>query len=258
MLQPLALCNFRRAPWPLLFATAGLGHMLFAYNAKHMTVPAFCGTANGLENATQWARAMEAAIMFNRPYDMLVDWSLMLLAMMPPLLAMPLMHVWRASLKGRRMQASAEFLLAYCIVWIAAGLLLTGLALLVQLAAVRGTLASTLLLALLWSASPWHFAALNRGHRLRRIGLFGWHADRDCMMFGATHGIWCIASCWAWMLVPLVAGSWHIYAMLITSAIMLAERLSAPSSPRWTLPLMFKIINTRSLFLMRKTARSHG
>ena len=46
----------------------------------------------------------------------------MLLAMMPPLLAMPLMHVYWSSLPRRRVRALACFVGAYGSVWLAAGL----------------------------------------------------------------------------------------------------------------------------------------
>lgn len=199
--------SFTLAPWPLLFATAGLG--------------------------------------------------LALSAMMPPLLAMPLMHVWRSSLPRRRLRASVGFLLGYGALWMAAGPILTVLALLLQLTVAEAALAGALLIASLWSASPWHRVALNRGHRMRRIGLFGWAADRDCLIFGMTHGLWCIASCWAWMLVPLLGGAWHIPIMLFAGAMMLAERLTPADRPRWRWPAIFPQLDPGSVFTARKAARPH-
>jgi hypothetical protein len=37
------------------------------------------------------------------------------------------------------------------------------------------------------------------------------------------------------MLMPLVAGQWHITVMIATAAIMLSERLAPPERPRWRL-----------------------
>jgi predicted metal-binding membrane protein len=73
---------------------------------------------------------------------------------------------------------------------------------------------------------------------MRRFGLFGWAGNRDCLSYGINHAGWCIASCWAWMLVPLIAGIWHGPMMLLAAAIMLRERLSAPRAPRWRLPAL--------------------
>jgi len=107
----------------------------------------------------------------------------MLLAMMPPLLAMPLMHVCWSSLPRRRVRALAYFALGYGFVWLAAGPILIALAVLLRLVTGGTTpaFASALLIAMVWRASPWQRAALNHGHRLRRIGLFGWAADRECL-----------------------------------------------------------------------------
>lgn len=66
-----------------------------------------------------------------------------------------------------------------------------------------------------------------------RLSLLGWAANRDCLIRGLAHGLFCIVSCWAWMVVPLVSGSWHIPMMLLAGAILLAERLIAAKTPRW-------------------------
>jgi predicted metal-binding membrane protein len=248
------LLSFTRAPWPLLFATAGLGLALCLYSAGHSTLPAFCGSV--LSIVASWPTVLEAELALNPAQRMLADWALMLLAMMPPLLAMPLMHVWRSSLPRRRIRAALGFLLGYSALWLAAGPLLMVLALLLQLSVADAALATALLVALLWSASPWQRAALNRGHRTRRIGLFGWAADRDCLVFGASHGAWCIASCWAWMLMPLLGGAWHIPLMLVAGAIMLVERLAPGDRPHWHWPVMLPRLDLW-LLTTRKVAHSH-
>ncbi|OLF54730.1 DUF2182 domain-containing protein [Pseudomonas chlororaphis] len=250
------LLGFTRAPWPLLFATAGLGLALCLYTAGHSSLPAFCGAVEGLSLLTRWPTALEAELALNPAQHRLADWALMLLAMMPPLLAMPLMHVWQSSLPRRRIRAALVFLLGYTALWLAAGPLLMVLALLLQLSVAEAALAAALLVALLWSASPWQRAALNRGHRLRRIGLFGWAADRDCLAFGAAHGAWCVASCWAWMLVPLLGGTWHLVLMPVAGAVMLIERLAPGDRPRWHWPAIFPRPEPW-LLTLRKAAHFH-
>src|SRR5262249_12274501 len=96
-------------------------------------------------------------------------------------------------------------------------------------------LAATVL-ALLWSASPLQQAAQNRAHRLHRVGLFGFAADCDCIALGATLACWCLAACWAWMLLPLFVTTGHSVAMLAVSAIIMGERLQGPGAPLWRMP----------------------
>ncbi|BAN53784.1 MULTISPECIES: DUF2182 domain-containing protein [Pseudomonas] len=236
------LRGFTRAPWPLLFATAGVGLVLCIYNNGHAAYAAFCISAEGLDVAALWFSAIRAELVMTPLHEVLSSWALMLVAMMPPLLAMPLMHVWRSSLPRRRVRALVGFLLGYSTLWMAAGLLLSAIALLLSLVFPDSALGLSVLLAVLWSASPWHRAALNRGHRLQRIGLFGWKADRDCLGFGLSHGVWCIGACWAWMLVPLLVHHGHIPVMLLAGAIMLAERLAAGDRPSWRVPLIAKAL----------------
>lgn len=230
------LCSFTRAPWPQLFAVSVFGLVMCIHGASQAELPSFCSTATGLAAATRWPFALDAMLALRPPLQLLADWGVMLLAMMPPLLAMPLLHVWHSSLSRRRVRAMTGFLLGYVAIWVAAGPLLIMLALLLHLVAANAALAGALALAMLWSASPWHQAVLNRGHRLRRLSLFGVSADRDCLVFGATHAVWCFAACWAWMLAPLVSGTWHLTVMLLAGALMLVERLAPPGTPRWRLP----------------------
>jgi predicted metal-binding membrane protein len=259
MPQALVLRNFARAPWPLLFASAGFGLILSAHETGQATLPAFCGAGTAwLLLASGWPDALKLVVATNPPTQLLAEWALMLLAMMPPLLAAPLMHVWRSSLPRRRLRALACFILGYGSVWMAAGPILMGLALLLQLVSGEGAFTCSLLLATVWSAGPWQRVALNRSHRLNRIGLFGWAADRDCLTFGMTHAVWCIASCWAWMLAPLAAGRWHIPAMMFAGAVMLSERLAPPERPRWRLPALFSLLDWRPIFAARHSEARHG
>lgn len=252
----LVLRSFTYAPWPILLATAGVGLALSLYNDVSSEGPAFCVAVNGLSIITRWPAALQAELALNPLHRILAGWFLMLLAMMPPLLAMPLMHVWHSSLARRRMRASALFLFGYCALWMAAGPVLWVLGLLLQFTLGQNVFIVTLLIALVWSASPWHRAALNRAHQPQRIGLFGWPADKDCLTFGMRHGLFCIVSCWAWMLVPLVSGTWHIPVMLLAGLIVLAERLTPPRPPGWhwlVSPMHFYTFVTKHL-----SERPHG
>jgi predicted metal-binding membrane protein len=246
--------SFTRAPWPLVFTLAALGLMLSLYPAREEVLPVLCSGSVWLPGSGT-LDLLAMALELNSPVRLATDWASMLLAMMPPLLVMPLMYVWRSSLPRRRVRAVACFVFGYGLVWMAVGPILIGLVLFLFLSRAMGdsALAGAVLLAVVWSASPWQRAALNHSHRLTRIGLFGWAADRDSAIFGARHATLCVASCWAWMLVPLTAGRWHILAMIFAGGVMLLQRLAAPDLPRWRLPKGLFLLHPRLVVTRRSS-----
>jgi predicted metal-binding membrane protein len=253
---PHVLRSFGRAPWPLLFGLSAFGDVLSASSTAHATLPSFCGTGAAMLLSAGWPGALHVLLGVNQPAQLAAEWALMILAMMPPLLALPLAHVWRSSLARRRIRAVSCFVLAYAAIWMFSAPLLLALGLLLQILAGPAALAAAVSVAVLWSAGPWHRAALNRGHRVRRIGIFGPAADGDCLRFGAAHGTWCLLSCWAWMLVPLAAGPWHLPAMVFSGIIMLVERLAPPAMPKWQWPAFLSVAG-RALMLPQKVLQ-HG
>ena len=64
--------------------------------------------------------------------------------------------------------------------------------------------AAVFFIGLAWQCSPAKQVCLNRCHALRELAAFGRAADTDALIFGATQGVWCAGSCWAWMLLPLL------------------------------------------------------
>ena len=221
---------------PMLAAGAGLAASLVFDMQGYL--PLFCGPAANDLTLGDIVVRLELLIAINRPADFVLAWLAMLVAMMTPLIALPLSHVRNSSLATRRSRAAAGFLLGYFGCWLLAGIPLFAAALALRLMAGGATVAlpAAVVLALLWSASPLQQAAQNRAHRLRRIGLFGFAADRDCIAFGATVGCWCVASCWVWMLVPFFVTYGHSFAMLAISAIVFGQRLRAPGPVRWRVP----------------------
>lgn len=171
----------------------------------------------------------------NPPALLLSGWGLMLLAMMPPLLAAPLYHVWLGSLAQRRLRAWLVWLAGYGVVWLAAGAVLLGVKLaLLGLAGPSYPLAAAAaLVALVWQLSPAKQIALNRCHRRRPFAAFGFAADRDLFCQGLEHGAWCVASCWALMLFPLLLPQGHLVAMLAATVLTFCERLDPPRAPAW-------------------------
>jgi predicted metal-binding membrane protein len=164
-------------------------------------------------------------------------WGLMAAAMMLPLLALPLDHVWERSAGRRRVRAVFLFLAGYGACWLLAGALLVPAA--VALRAVAGGAASPLILAALvavaWQASPWKQACLNACHRRPPLAAFGLAAERDAIAFGVTHGCVCVGGCWALMLLALCAPGSHLVGMAGVALFVLAERIERPAPRRWGL-----------------------
>lgn len=229
------IAHFRRPPWPALFGVSAAGYGAWLWNPAGILPAAICGAGDRLGGAELWA-IVAATLALNPPLSLLMDWSVMLVAMMPPLLAAPLVHVRQSSLVRRRARAAAAFVVGYAAVWLAMAVPLGLLALVANLAFGTAALPLMLAVALAWSASPAHRYLLNRAHRLRPVSLFGLRADLDCLVSGLEHGRLCAGTCWAWMLVPLLADGWHFAAMLATGIVLLAERLSRPGPVRWRIP----------------------
>lgn len=158
-------------------------------------------------------------------------WALMVVAMMAPTLTSPLHHVFARSFPGRRSRLIGLFLGGYGAVWmlVAAPLL----ALHDRFFSIGpGPLAAwfwAALVALLWQCSPWKQRCLNRAHRHQELRAFEPGASLDALRFGAIHGVWCVGSCWALMVV----GHGNLAAMVAVTCLIAGERLDRPLPPRW-------------------------
>jgi len=164
-----------------------------------------------------------------------VDWVLMLACMMAPILIQPIQFVRGSTLARRRTRTTMLFVAGYTVVWMFAG------ALMLALAPALGSsgfppyvrVGAFFLIALTWQCSPAKQACLNRCHVLSPLPAFGRTADTGTLVFGATQGMWCAGSCWAWMLLPLLLSSGHIVAMVATTLLILCERLDDPAPVSW-------------------------
>lgn len=226
----LSLLRHGSLPWLLGVAVAGLAFADLL--AVYQVLPGFCGA---LTLGTV-AALTEASLRVTGLAGVGASWAIMLLGMMPPLVSAPVNHVLESSLPRRRVRAAALLLTAYGAVWLAAGLVLVPLAIAVMLVLHGAAFAITLAVAFVWSCSPLAQVARNRCHRLVRIGLRGWAADRDCLRQGCTVAPWCILSCWPWMLTAMVAGAWHLAAMAAVTLFLLVDRILPPARVRWRVP----------------------
>ena len=134
-------------------------------------------------------------------------------------------------------------MLAHAAVWTVGGIVLFVSASVLR--SVTGHTDLALLLGLVaavgWQLSPLKQHCLNRHCAHPPIASFGAAADRDALRFGGAHAAWCLGSCWALMLVPLLVPAWHVGVMLVVSVWMWVEPLDRPERPTWRvrLPLRF-------------------
>lgn len=177
----------------------------------------------------------------NPPAVLALTWLAMLVATMSPLLAQPVAQLRLRSSERRRGRAVALFALGYFAIWMTAGIaLLTVAAALGLFAGGLGLPALTIaaVLAALWQAGPLRQRALNRCHRVPQLSAFGSEADRDCIHFGVTHGLWCAATCSPLMLLPLTSPALHLPLMFVVSAGLVLERMVPPRRPSWTFRIL--------------------
>ena len=179
--------------------------------------------------------SFETLLAANPPRSLAGSWALMLVAMMAPMLAAPIYHIRISSFVRRRVRSTMLFVAGYGIVWMAAGVALVA----AELAAIWLMPQSYLpamivgLIALVWQASPFKQRCLNRCHSHRSLAAFGFAADLDVFRFGLEQGLWCVASCWAAMLFPMLLPEGHFIAMAAVAVLMFCERLDPPRAPAW-------------------------
>jgi predicted metal-binding membrane protein len=221
-------------PWLVVPGAMSLiAWALLALDGSDATLPAVCsaGTPGGVPLSASFA----LALVLNAPAKLACDWALMVAAMMSPLVVAPLRHVRDRSFAKRRGRAAALFVGGYASAWMAAGAGLLAVALVARLAAPAPLvcLGAAAALALAWQVSPAKQWCLNRCHRRPPLAAFGAAADRDAFVFGLTNGAACAGACWALMLLPLLAGPGHVWAMIAVALFVFAERLESPGPLGW-------------------------
>jgi predicted metal-binding membrane protein len=179
--------------------------------------------------------SLSMVMAMNSPASLAAGWSLMLFAMMLPVLILPIGYIRSSSFASRRARSTALFLIGYFALWIVAGPVLLALAAALRRYAPQSWLPAiaVLTVALLWQSSPWKQICLNRCHLHIGLSAFGFSADLSALRFGLVHALWCVGSCWAWMLFPLLLPHGHIIAMVLVAGLAFAERIESPALPRW-------------------------
>jgi len=164
-----------------------------------------------------------------------VNWWLMVAAMMAPILIPPIQFVRGSVLARRRLGATLLFVTGYSAVWMVVGALLLTLAAALRTSTVPPSvaIATMVVIAVLWQCSPAKQVCLNRCHARPTLAAFGPAADVGVLAFGVTHGVTCAASCWAWMVLPLLVPAGHVAAMAAAAILIFCERLDNPAPAAW-------------------------
>ena len=163
----------------------------------------------------------------------------MLVAMMAPLLIPALRHVSDRSLPHRRRRAVTLLVAGYAVTWSVAWVLLLALAAAISRLVPHPAAALGCCLGVLiaWQVSPLKQRFLNRSHARPTLVAFGPAADADALRYGHTQARWCIGSCWALMLVPLLVPTQQLLVMLAVAAWIWAEQWEAPAPATWRVRL---------------------
>ena len=179
---------------------------------------------------------------YNSLGSIALGWSLMLVAMMLPVLIAPIRYVRDRSFPHRHGRTTALFVAGYAFMWLAAGGTLVASALGIRTFAgnplILTILSTTLVIT--WQFSPLKQYCLNQGHVHPQLAAFGAAADLDALKFGLVHGFWCVGSCWALMLLPLLFSNGHLVAMTIVSLWIWGEHLDKPMPPNWCIRVPVK------------------
>lgn len=180
----------------------------------------------------------------NPPASLMAGWTLMLIAMMSPMLIAPIRHIIERSFKRRRARSVTLFVVGYAAIWMAAGVVLIAAMLMLNLLAPQSYLPAigVGIIAFVWQCSPIKQRCLNRHHNHSELAAFGSAADLDALRFGITHGVWCVGSCWALMLFPMLLSQGHFAAMAVVTFVMIGERFEQPRPLSWHLHFPGKLM----------------
>jgi predicted metal-binding membrane protein len=202
-----------RVQAPLLAAAAAAWLALALFPA---------GPAHGAMHPVHWT-----------PAALVAHALLMFAAMMVPLSGAPVRHVRARSFARRRGRAVALFMGAYGLSWIAATAVLLMAAAWIVAAHSATVLAAAVAGVAVCQASPLKQRFLNRCHAHPALAAFGARADIDVLRFGFSHAGWCVGSCAALMLLPMLFPGGHLPLMAGVTLWLAGERLEKPMPPHW-------------------------
>ena len=166
----------------------------------------------------------------------IVDWMIMVFAMMLPLVIDHIRFTAVRSLWARRQRATVLFVCGYLGTWLLIGVALSAMTLVIGTTHVldfRWTPAAAFAAASLWQLAPAKRRALAKCHRTMPLAPHGWRANRDCLRYGWITGTRCAVTCGALMLACAFAGH-GVLAMLSATAVAGVERYDTRAHQRST------------------------
>jgi predicted metal-binding membrane protein len=212
-------------PAAALWLAAALGWLALLAGGHHHHLLVLAGSGE-----SAWALALAVLLVGGA-------WLEMIVAMMLPTTA-PMVRLFAtASARAPRPAASlAAFIGAYVAVWMAFALVAVAVATAIQAAAAAQRwawiytqpywlLAAVLALAGAFQLSPFKDRCLSMC-RDPMLFLFAHYRRgvRGAWSLGLRHGISCLGCCWALMLIMFGTGVGNVFAMLVLTAVMLAEK----------------------------------
>lgn len=168
-----------------------------------------------------------------------IHWFLMLVAMMFPLLALPIQNISRKLFSKKRYLGIAGFFLGYIIFWTVVGTLLSSVMTWIANASEVSDIYQIEVIALIlvvWQATPWKQYCLNRHHFLHVINPFGWHAFYDSFKYGLKNAFWCVGSCWAIMWFSLAVMKFGMWSMPFFTILMFIDQNRRWQPAKWNTP----------------------
>ena len=232
---------------------SGVTWMMLLVNPGSIMTVAHCPiTDSGASLAS-----FQMLLAMNPLSSMTAGWALMLVAMMSPTLIAPIRHVIERGFKRRRARSVTLFVVGYAAIWMAASVVLLAAILMLNVLVPQSYLPAVGvgIIALVWQCSPIKQRCLNRSHNHRELAAFGIAADLDALRFGITHGVWCVGSCWALMLFPMLLSQGHSAAMAVVTFVMTSERLEQPRPLSWRLRFPGKLMR---ILVAQSRIRLHG
>ncbi|HEX8469512.1 MAG TPA: DUF2182 domain-containing protein [Brevundimonas sp.] len=213
----------RAGPWRWLFLASALAWTATLALATPVPLSALCGA--GSPDIGRGVGAITAGLALVDLRELGLGWTIMIAAMMAPLLADPIVHVRQRSLRRRRRRGVLLLCLGYFAIWMLCGIPLLALVVGVHAAMPVGlALPAALAVMALWLISPLRRLALQRCHRRYPMRLSGLGADVDCFAHGLLTGAACAGSCWPVMAAAMLAPQHHV-AMALAGVLLWLERL---------------------------------
>lgn len=226
-------------PLPALAAVSVLAYALLAALPQGGMVASLCGTI-GIGAFWGYLRTLPWSLGFG---PLVIDWVLMVVAMMTPLVSHQVARVAWSSRPQYKGVAVAGFLVGYWSIWCATIIVLMPAAAALSSVVGKGAdLPVAIAIALIYSASPGAQRARNLCHRTAPVPAFGPGILTGSAGRGIAVGAGCIAVCWPWMLVPLTVQSGHLPVMILVGAYLFADRISPPAPTVWRVPPAFEVV----------------